>query len=105
MVQLKAHVFVCTNERPEGSPRGCCKAKKSDQLIQLLRSQLASHGVAHEVRVQKAGCLDVCEHGPALVIYPDAIWYGSVQPSDVPEIVQAWVSKQGPVQRLLIPGK
>ena len=30
------------------------------------------------VRANKAGCLDQCEHGPTVVVYPEAVWYGHV---------------------------
>jgi (2Fe-2S) ferredoxin len=56
-----------------------------------------------QVRINKAGCLDRCEEGPVLVVYPDAVWYGRVQPSDVDEIIDAHILGGKPVARLLIP--
>ena len=103
--QLKAHVFVCTNERPPGSPRGCCKEKNSERLVQLLKDGLIQAGIRAEVRAQKAGCLDVCEYGPAIVIYPDNVWYGKVQPEDVAEIIDSHLLNKNPIERLRIPGK
>lgn len=102
---LKAHVFICTNERPPGSPRGCCKEKNSEQLIQLFKEGLAKAGLKMEIRAQRAGCLDVCEYGPAVVIYPDNIWYGKVQPEDVAEIIDSHLLNNKPIKRLQIPGK
>lgn len=103
--QLKAHVFVCTNERPPGSLRGCCKGKNSEQLVQQLKEGLAKAGIRNEVRAQKAGCLDVCEYGPAIVIYPENVWYGNVQPEDIAEIIDSHLVNKKPVERLKIPGK
>lgn len=103
--KLLAHVFVCTNERPPGHPRGCCKEKGSEELIQLFKEELSRAGLAGEVRAQRAGCLDVCESGPAVVVYPDATWYGPVTREDVAEIVRAHLSGGTPVDRLKIPGK
>jgi (2Fe-2S) ferredoxin len=103
--KLKAHIFICTNERPPGSPRGCCKEKNSDNLIQQFKEGLARAGVRGEVRAQRAGCLDVCELGPAVVVYPDNIWYGKVQSEDIAEIVSSHIINKVPVKRLLIPGK
>jgi len=102
---LKAHVFICTNERPPGHVRGCCQQKKSEQLVQLFKQELVKAGIQKEVRAQKAGCLDVCEFGPAIVVYPEAIWYGKVTPEDIPEIVQSHIIGGTPVHRLKIPGK
>ena len=50
----------------------------------------------------KAGCLDQCEKGPTVVVYPDAIWYGGVTESDVAEIVEAHIIGGRPVTRLLM---
>jgi (2Fe-2S) ferredoxin len=52
------------------------------------------------VRANAAGCLDQCEHGPNLVIYPEGVWYGNVQPEDVAEIIESHVLGGKPVQRL-----
>ncbi len=103
--KLKFHVFVCTNERPAGHPRGCCKTKGSEELVQRFKQEIAKHGLAGQVRAQKAGCLDTCEFGPSVVIYPDNAWYGPVQVGDVTEIVESHLVKGLPVERLKIRGK
>jgi (2Fe-2S) ferredoxin len=105
MKKLKAHIFVCTNERAAGHPRGCCKARNSEDLIPLFKQELAKAGLSAETRAQKAGCLDTCEFGPTVVIYPDSVWYGNVKPEDVPEIVKSHLIEGVPVERLKIPGK
>lgn len=105
MKKLKHHVFVCTNERPPGHPRGCCKDKRSEELIPLFKEELARAGLAGVVRAQRAGCLDTCEFGPSVVVYPDNVWYGPVHPADVAEIVRSHLVEGRPVERLRIPGK
>ena len=87
--KLKSHLFVCLNERPAGHPRGDCKSKGSEELLLAFKTEVAKKNLRTEVRAQKAGCLDVCEHGPSVVVYPDNVWYGKVQLSDVAEIVEA----------------
>ncbi len=104
-MKLKAHIFICTHERPAGHPKGCCKEKHSEELISLFKQEVAKAKLGHEVRAQRAGCLDVCEWGPTVVIYPDAVWYGKVQPSDVAEIVQSHLVEGRIVDRLQISGK
>lgn len=101
---LARHVFICTNERPDGHPRGSCKARGGEQLVQKFKEELAKAGVSG-IRAQKAGCLDVCEWGAAAVVYPDNVWYGQIEPSDVAEIVQKHLAAGQPVDRLRIPGK
>ncbi len=109
MNKLKAHVFICTNERPAGHPRGCCKSKGSEEVLKAFKTEVAKRGLTSEVRAQKAGCLDVCEYGPSVVIYPEGIWYGNVKEADVPEIVQKHLIAQKveskAIERLVIPGK
>lgn len=104
-MRLKSHIFICTNERPPGHPRGCCKEKQSEELVTLFKQELSKRGVAREVRAQRAGCLDTCEFGPAMVVYPDNIWYGNVHKEDISEIVESHIIGGKPVERLRIPGK
>jgi (2Fe-2S) ferredoxin len=103
--KLKAHVFICTNERPPGHLRGCCKAKGAEELVQLFKQEVAKAGLSAEVRAQKAGCLDTCEYGPSVAVYPEGIWYGKIEAKDVAEIVESHLKQGKPVERLRIPGK
>lgn len=103
--KLKHHIFICTNERAADHPRGCCKLTHSEALIPLFKAGLAENGLSGEIRAQKAGCLDVCEYGPTVVVYPDGIWYGRVKPEDIAEIIQSHLIDGHPVDRLRIPGK
>jgi (2Fe-2S) ferredoxin len=59
-------------------------------------------GLGAKVRINKSGCLDQCEHGPTVVVYPDAVWYGNVQPEDAEEIVREHLVGGRPVERLRI---
>jgi (2Fe-2S) ferredoxin len=79
--------------------------KNAEALIPAFKMELKKAGLAGEVRAQRAGCLDTCEAGPTVVVYPDGIWYGPVTPEDVAEIVTSHIGKGVPVARLRIPGK
>ena len=57
-------------------------------------------GLGNSVRINKSVCLDQCEHGPTVVVYPEAVWYGHVQPEDAAEIVQEHLVNGRPVERL-----
>ena len=72
--QFRMHVFVCTNERSQESPRGCCAAKNSLEILTRLKRAAKAEGLK-DVRVNKAGCLDNCESGPSCVVYPEGAWY------------------------------
>ncbi len=97
---FERHVFVGQNPRPEGAPRpSCTKDGKSDLLPQLQMFAKAA-GLAGTTRINKSGCLDQCEHGPTVVVYPEAVWYGGVQAEDAEEIVREHLVGGRPVERL-----
>ena len=100
MAQFERHVFVCTNQREPGSARPWCNADGKAELHKILKQASDAAGLKTTVRINKAGCLDQCEHGPTVVVYPEAIWYGGVQAADVAEIVQSHLLDGRPVERL-----
>jgi (2Fe-2S) ferredoxin len=102
MPKFEKHIFVCGNQRPEGHPRGSCDPTSQGALQSAFKSSLAKRGVKATVRANKAGCLDQCEHGPTVVVYPEAVWYGHVSLSDVDEIVDSHILSNSPVERLQI---
>ncbi|HEY1817980.1 MAG TPA: (2Fe-2S) ferredoxin domain-containing protein [Kofleriaceae bacterium] len=103
MPKLQRHVFVCINERPPDNPKGCCMAKGGAQVRDELKQQLKARGVAKQVRANNSGCLDQCEHGVTVVVYPEQVWYGHVTVADVAEIVESHIVGGKPVERLLLP--
>ena len=103
MALFERHVFVCQNVRPDGAPRRSCTTDgKSELLPQLQQFAKAAGltGVTGRVRINKSGCLDQCEHGPTVVVYPEAIWYGNVTAEDAEEIVTEHLVGGRPVERL-----
>lgn len=102
MSRYKRHLFVCTNERPAGHPKGCCSARGSGLVRDRVKEELKKRGLSRIVRGNAAGCLDACEHGVTMVIFPEGIWYGKVTPDDVPEIIDRTILRGEVIQRLLI---
>ena len=100
MPHFERHVFVCGNQREAGHPRGCCAAKDAAGVRAAFKAALRQHGLIGRVRANDAGCLDQCEHGVTVVVYPEQVWYGFVTPADVPEIVASHVVGGRPVERL-----
>ncbi|MGH9389043.1 MAG: (2Fe-2S) ferredoxin domain-containing protein [Vicinamibacteria bacterium] len=96
------HIFVCQNRRPAGHPRGCCAEKGSETVRALFKQAILDRGLKGTVRANEAGCLDQCEHGISVVVYPDAVWYGGVRPEDVDEIVERHIVGGEVVERLLM---
>jgi (2Fe-2S) ferredoxin len=102
MPKFERHIFVCGNVRPTGHPRGCCDPSGAAELQKRFKQKLAEVGLKSKVRANQAGCLDQCEHGPNVVIYPEAVWYGGVTLADVEEIVESHVVGGKPVERLML---
>lgn len=100
MPNFDQHIFVCTNQRPSENPRGCCDPNGLGSLQLIFKQELAARGLKSSVRANRAGCLDQCEHGPTVVIYPEAVWYGGVTAADVPDIVESHIVNRIPVARL-----
>ena len=97
------HVFVCTNERAADHPRGSCKLKGSVEVRDELKKVLGERGLKKLVRANAAGCLDQCEAGVSVVVYPEQVWYGNVTLADVAEIVEKHILGGEVVTRLLMP--
>ena len=100
-----AHVFVCCNRRPDGHPRGSCAAKGSEKLRDYMKARTKELQL-ERTRINMAGCLDRCELGPCMVIYPAGIWYQFTTISDVDAILEQHLSDGVPVDRLMLqPGQ
>jgi len=72
------------------------------RLQKLFKQKLAERGLKGRVRANQSGCLDQCEHGPNIVVYPEAVWYGGVTEGDVDEIIDSHIIGGKPVERLLL---
>ena len=105
MPKLTRHIFICTNARPLDNPKGSCAAKGSEAIRDQFAGALAKRGLLKSMRANKAGCLDCCECGPVVVVYPEQVWYGNVTPADVEEIVEKHLVNGQVVERLLIPSR
>ena len=103
MAKFQKHIFICVNERDEGDERGCCAARGGQDVASAFKKKLYARGLKRIVRPNKAQCLDQCSHGVAVVVYPDAVWYGGVKESDVDEIIDRHILGGTPVARLVIP--
>lgn len=86
-MKFKRHAFVCVNERPPDNPKGCCTAKGAEAVLEALKRRAHEAGLKGEVRVNRAGCLDACDEGVSVVVYPEGVWYGGVTVDDVEELL------------------
>ncbi len=102
MARYKRHLFICENLRPEDHPRGCCARRHGTEIREKFKEELRLRGLSTQFRANKSGCLDACEFGPTVVVYPDAVWYGKVTVDDVVEIIESHLIGGEPVRRLMI---
>lgn len=108
MSYYQQHVFFCTNQREpsaDGQTRPCCASKNASEMRDYVKKRVKSLKLAGAggVRINNAGCLDRCEEGPCLVVYPQAIWYTYVDREDLDEIIDRHLCKGEIVERLRLP--
>lgn len=97
---FEKHVFMCTNVREAGHPRGCCAEKDAEDLRNYMKAKAKQMGL-EGVRINSAGCLDRCEIGPNVVIYPEGVWYRCSTFEEVDEVLQTHLAEGGRVERLM----
>jgi (2Fe-2S) ferredoxin len=102
MSHYQYHVFFCTNQRAAGEP--CCNNHGATAMRDYCKQRVKALGdkISGKARVNSAGCLDRCEAGPVLVIYPEAVWYTYVDQEDIDEIITSHLVQGQVVERLLI---
>ena len=86
MAKPDKYVFVCTNDRPEGHPKGSCIGRGSAEVLGTFRDLQGEKNLTH-FKVVATGCLEPCLAGPTVVVYPDNVWYGGVTVDDVEAII------------------
>ena len=102
MSYYQRHVFFCLNERDDGS--ACCANHNSAAMQKHAKARIKELDLNGEgkVRINKSGCLDRCQEGPCVVVYPDGVWYTYVDTHDIDEIVDRHLVKGEIVDRLRI---
>ena len=100
MSYYERHVFFCCNQRQNGET--CCNDKGASGMRDYAKKRVKELGLAGpgKVRVNQAGCLDRCEEGPCVVVYPEAVWYTYVDRADIDEIVEEHLKHGRVVDRL-----
>jgi (2Fe-2S) ferredoxin len=96
------HVFFCCNQRADGRP--CCNNHGAQQVRDYAKARVMELGLAGKgkARINQAGCMDRCEEGPVIVVYPEGVWYTYVDKHDVDEIIEEHLVNGRVVERLRI---
>jgi (2Fe-2S) ferredoxin len=102
MTYYRHHVFFCVNQRANGE--ACCNNHDAEGVRDYAKQRIKELGLSGrgKVRINSAGCLDRCEEGPVIVVYPEEIWYTYVDKSDIDEIIEEHIMNGRIVERLRI---
>ena len=103
MSYFKRHVFFCINRRESGEI--CCAARGSEAMQAYAKDKIKAlrRSGPGGVRINRSGCLDRCDLGPCLVVYPEAVWYTYVDERDIDEIIDSHLKNGRVVERLVLP--
>lgn len=93
------HIFCCENKREADAPRGCCKDRGGSKIRDYMKDRCKKLGL-EKTRINSSGCLDRCELGPVLVVYPEGVWYHCPTKEDAEEIIQSHLIGGKIVERL-----
>ncbi len=98
----RRHVFFCVNRRDNG--KACCADHDSSRMRDYAKARAKELGIHGKggVRINQAGCLDRCEEGPVMVVYPEGVWYSYVDEEDLDEIIEEHLVNGRVVERLKI---
>lgn len=104
MSYYRHHVFFCLNQREAGAARPSCANCGAQALQEYAKKRIKELDLAGagKVRINKAGCLDRCEEGPVLVVYPEGTWYSYFDQDDIDEIIDSHLVRGEPVAHLMI---
>ncbi len=102
MARPEKHVFVCTQSRPAGHPRGSCAEKGAGDLMGEFGQQFEQKGLWGRFLLTSAGCMGGCNSGPVVLVYPEGVMYGGVTKEDVSAIVDDHLLGDKPVERLKV---
>jgi (2Fe-2S) ferredoxin len=103
MSYYQRHIFFCCNQRENGAR--CCQDHGAQEMRDYAKGKVKELKLSGEgkVRINSAGCLDRCDEGPVVVVYPEAVWYTYVDREDIDEIISEHVQNGRIVERLLLP--
>lgn len=103
MPKSAKHVFVCTQLRPPGHPRGACQAKGGNEIMQAFWQQVQARNLWDKISVTYSGCLGPCDGGPNVLVYPEGVMYSGVTKEDVAVIIDEHLLAGNIVERLKAP--
>jgi len=105
MPRPEKHVFVCTQNRPEGHPRGSCGSKGCADVMNEFMNEIQARNLFEKIALTNTGCLGPCMMGASVLVYPEGLMYGKVTKADVKTIIEQHLLGGEPVTQLLVPAE
>jgi len=103
MPKPEKHVFVCTQGRPPGHPRGSCSEKGCMAVMDTFLQEMQKRNLFERFAVTNTGCLGPCSYGPSVLVYPEGVMYGNVTKDDVATIFDEHLLGGNVIERLVVP--
>ena len=105
MPRPEKHVFVCTQNRPHGHPRGSCAASGCAEIMNEFMNEIQARNLFEKIALTNTGCMGPCVMGPSVLVYPEGVMYGKLKTADVKTIIEQHLLGGEPVAELLVPAE
>ena len=105
MPRPEKHVFVCTQNRPQGHPRGSCAASGCAEVMNEFMLEIQRRNLFDKIGLTNTGCMGPCSFGPSVLVYPEGVMYGRVGKDDVKAIIEKHLLGGEPVAALQLPAE
>lgn len=105
MPKPEKHVFVCTQKRPPGHPRGSCGERECAAVMEEFLWQVQHKALYETIRVTATACMGPCGEGPTVLVYPEGVMYRGVSKDAVNRIVDEHLIEDRPVKSMLMPAE
>lgn len=105
MPRPQKHVFVCTQARPPGHPRGSCSANGCTEVMNEFMNEIQARNLFEKIALTNTGCMGPCSYGTSVLVYPEGVMYGKVTKDDVKTIIEQHLLGDVPVAALQVPAE
>jgi len=105
MPRPEKHVFVCTQSRPQGHPRGSCASSGCAEVMNEFMNEIQAQNLFEKIALTNTGCMGPCMMGPSVLVYPEGVMYGKVSKEDVKKIIQQHLLEGNPLTELQVPAE